>query len=220
MDFIRKKFIQLITQMNSFAFISISKTYNESNIFHWNEPQKSSNIYGNGEKGAGFIPSDDVKELMDELIKEHNYNLLASDLISLNRSLPDARSDECKSLSYTDKLPTTSVIIIFHNEGWTTLLRTVWSVINLSPPELIKEIILVDDMSTWTFLKRPLQDYIEVLPEQIKLIRTLKREGLIRARLIGASHATVSFIIIYEIVESHSIYLALLTRIKIIILFQ
>lgn len=129
---------------------------------------------------------------MDKLLEEHKYNLLASDMISLHRTLPDARSIECKSLSYPARLPTTSVIIIFHNEGWSTLLRTVWSVIDRSPPELIKEIVLVDDFSTWLFLKRPLDDYIELLPVNIILIRTSKREGLIRARLIGAQHATVS----------------------------
>lgn len=129
---------------------------------------------------------------MDQLLREHNYNLLASDMISLHRSLTDARSDECKRLFYPRKLPSTSVIIIFHNEGWTTLLRTVWSIVNQSPKELIKEIILVDDFSTWSFLKRPLEDYVQLIPVKVRVIRTTSREGLIRARLIGAKYATVS----------------------------
>lgn len=160
----------------------------------WREPKKirNANPHGFGEQGVPFVPSDDMKETMAQLLKENNYNLLASDLISLHRSLPDPRLDECKRLSYPEKLPTTSVIIIFHNEAWTTIFRTVWSVIDRSPAELIKEIILVDDVSTWEYLKRPLDDYIELLPARIKLIRTSKREGLIRARLIGAQQATVS----------------------------
>lgn len=147
---------------------------------------------GVGEGGSAFVPSDDLKELMDQLLKEENYNLLASDRISLHRSLPDSRPEECKNLFYPEKLPNTSVIIIFHNEAWTTMLRTVWSVLERSPPELINEIILVDDVSTMPYLKRPLDDYIERIPFRIKLIRTTEREGLIRARLIGAEHATVS----------------------------
>lgn len=58
-------------------------------------------------------------------------------------------ADRCLSLKYPTKLPTASVVIIFHNEAWSTLLRTVHTVLARSPQEYLKEIILVDDHSNY-----------------------------------------------------------------------
>ena len=53
----------------------------------------------------------------------------------------------CKSSKYERYLLKASVVVIFHNEGWSTLMRTVNSVLNRSPPSMLKEIVLVDDFS-------------------------------------------------------------------------
>ncbi|XP_012576137.1 PREDICTED: polypeptide N-acetylgalactosaminyltransferase 4 [Condylura cristata] len=126
----------------------------------------------------------------EELIERYAINIYLSDRISLHRHIEDKRMYECKSLKFNyRKLPTTSVIIAFYNEAWSTLLRTVHSVLETSPAALLKEIILVDDLSDRAYLKTQLETYISGL-QRVRLIRTNKREGLVRARLIGATFAT------------------------------
>ncbi|XP_022425448.1 polypeptide N-acetylgalactosaminyltransferase 13 isoform X1 [Delphinapterus leucas] len=213
----------------------------------------SRNQEGPGEMGkAVLIPKDD-QEKMKELFKINQFNLMASDLIALNRSLPDVRLEgtssvhitrhlirnsgpwahprstesesefyqdpnvillqlkvckaqlystkedthkmklfcilflRCKTKVYPDELPNTSVVIVFHNEAWSTLLRTVYSVINRSPHYLLSEVILVDDASERDFLKLTLDNYVKNLEVPVKIIRMEERSGLIRARLRGAA---------------------------------
>ena len=57
-------------------------------------------------------------------------------------------SSRCANITYRRNLPTTSIIIPSHNEHWSVLLRALYSMLNRTPDELLKEIIIVDDGST------------------------------------------------------------------------
>lgn len=80
---------------------------------------------------------------------------------------------------------------MFHNEAWSTLLRSVHSIIRYSPRELVEEILLVDDASDREYLGKKLDDHMANLPFGFKgrVLRMEKRSGLIKARLKGAAEA-------------------------------
>ncbi|XP_021354684.1 polypeptide N-acetylgalactosaminyltransferase 5-like [Mizuhopecten yessoensis] len=141
--------------------------------------------------------SREERRAYDQGWKDNAFNQYLSDRISLHRSLPDARDPTCRLLQYADDLPEASVIITFHNEAWSVLLRSVHSILDRSPEHLIKEIILSDDFSDREHLHGPLEEYMKDLPK-VKIVRNKKREGLIRTRLLGYSVATGSVLIFLD----------------------
>lgn len=134
-----------------------------------------------------------MQDLADIKFSEYQINIIASDKVAHNRTLPDLRDSRCLDIRYPKLLPSATVIMVVHNEAWSVLLRAIWSVINRSPDELLEELILVDDFSDKSHMKDQLEEYLPTVSNKIKLVRTEKREGLIRARVIGAKQAQVLF---------------------------
>lgn len=153
-------------------------------------------------ESLGMIHSEADKKLKDEGMRKHSFNLLVSDRLGYHREIPDTRHPLCKNEVKTfplSSLPSVSIIICFYNEAFSTLLRTVHSVLDRTPDRLIKEILLVDDFSEDKDIKFKLLKYVmESLPSKVKLIRTPERAGLIRARMFGVSHATGSILVFLD----------------------
>uniref|UniRef100_A0A674MNL3 Polypeptide N-acetylgalactosaminyltransferase n=1 Tax=Takifugu rubripes TaxID=31033 RepID=A0A674MNL3_TAKRU len=117
----------------------------------------------------------------------NKFNQVESDKLRMDRAVPDTRHDHCRHKQWKSDLPASSVVITFHNEARSALLRTVVSVLKKSPPHLVKEIILVDDYSdnlSGVYLGQTLSIvYIAVLVLMFPL-------GLMRSRVRGADAAT------------------------------
>ncbi|XP_023252997.1 N-acetylgalactosaminyltransferase 7 isoform X2 [Seriola lalandi dorsalis] len=165
--------------------------------FEPKEPEPPGVLSGPGEGAKPFILGPEYKDSVQASIKEFGFNMVASDMISLDRTISDIRHEECKYWHYDDRLLTSSVVIVFHNEGWSTLMRTVHSVIKRTPRKYLAEIVMIDDYSNKVHLKERLEEYIKQWNGLVKLFRNEKREGLIQARSIGAKKAAKGQVLIY-----------------------
>ncbi|KAG8134758.1 putative Polypeptide N-acetylgalactosaminyltransferase protein [Naja naja] len=120
--------------------------------FELKEPESHGVVGGPGEEAKPYVLGPEYKESIQASIKEFGFNMVASDMISLDRSINDLRQEECKYWHYDENLLTSSVIIVFHNEGWSTLMRTVHSVIKRTPRKYLAEIVLIDDFSNKDYI--------------------------------------------------------------------
>ena len=159
---------------------------------------------GLGAYGKGVTLEEQTEDDIKELMKQHSFNKLVSDVISLKRDLPDSRHPSCHDIVYDppQSLPTVSVILIFSNEALSAVLRTVWSLILRSPHVMLKEIILVDDGSTHAEITKTLPLYLRSrlsgMSTQIKLQVLPKQIGMVNARLAGAEWATSDMIVFLD----------------------
>ncbi|CAL4093544.1 unnamed protein product, partial [Meganyctiphanes norvegica] len=187
--------IQLLVREEGVVLVNgeLKKDYHDYKYLELEALQK-----GPGDGGIAAVLPPDTKKEYDDLYKVNGFNARLSDEIALNRSLKDIRHPKCKDRLYLAKLPTAAVVVPFHNEHWTTLLRTAYSAYVRAPKHLLKEIILVDDASTKDFLGVKLDNWLAKHLPIGKVVRLPERWGLIRARLEGAKHTTADVIIFLD----------------------
>ena len=162
--------------------------------------------------------SKETKEMKTIAHTKSCFNKVRSDSLPLDRPIPDVRPHGCSSEWYYSAphseqqgqsfvsrllsnvvpvsrlvLPDTSVVFVFYNEPMSTLLRSIHSVLDRSPPDLLREIILVNDGSDgeapWLREGAEFERHIQLLPKT-RIANLAGRNGLMRARNIGAALAT------------------------------
>eukprot|EP00914_Ancora_sagittata_P032385 GHVO01065546.1.p1 GENE.GHVO01065546.1~~GHVO01065546.1.p1 ORF type:complete len:636 (+),score=78.71 GHVO01065546.1:182-1909(+) len=132
------------------------------------------------------------------------FNLLLSDSIDLDRDASDNRPNQCRDKRYDyNELPSACIIIVFYNEPFSTLMRSVHSVLNRTPSSILHQIILVDDGSDIDWISRDgsnyIEEYIHYIPKT-RLVRNDKRKGIVGARMTGIRACEAP---IFVILDSH-----------------
>ncbi|XP_028256464.1 probable polypeptide N-acetylgalactosaminyltransferase 8 [Parambassis ranga] len=164
--------------------------------------------------------SEEEQKEAEGLFQRYGYNTFLSDRLPLNRQIPDTRPARCAEKKYPEDLPTLSVVLIYLDEALSVIKRAVRSIIDKTPAQLLKEIILVDDHSSNEDLKEKLDDYINSIHEErpglVKKVRHSEQLGLTQARLSGWKMATADVVAILDAhIEVHVQWAEpLLTRIK------
>lgn len=116
---------------------------------------------------------------------DNNANTISINLTTSHSS--DAASKSNPLIIHNVIRLKASIVICYYNEAPSALLRTIYTVLKRSPIQLIEEIIIVDDFSDLEYHFDTFKSFITT--NLVKLVRTSKREGLIRARLFGAELA-------------------------------
>lgn len=147
----------------------------------------------------GLVRNMEEQKKREEGYKDFAFNILVSDSLSFDRELPDTRHNLCKNITYEKNLPNASIVICFYNEHYKTLLRSLYSIINRTPKNLLHEIILVNDYSDSEILHVQVKNYVDTnFKSIVKYYKTERREGLIRARMFGAKKASGDVLIFLD----------------------
>eukprot|EP00922_Rhytidocystis_sp_ex-Travisia-forbesii_P046954 GHVS01069985.1.p1 GENE.GHVS01069985.1~~GHVS01069985.1.p1 ORF type:complete len:609 (+),score=78.70 GHVS01069985.1:290-2116(+) len=177
-------------------------------VYEKQSPTRQHGILGIRPDGLpGWVPGPAPPPDMDmalALSEGGGFNLKMCGHLPLDRDAKDSRHPECKKVNYDyPTLEPASIIIVFFNEPFSTLMRSVHSVLNLTPPSLMRELILVDDGSTMEHIRpggnHQLQDYVDLLPN-VRLVRNDVRKGIVGARLKGINESRAP---IFVILDSH-----------------
>eukprot|EP00038_Savillea_parva_P009742 m.185560 g.185560 ORF g.185560 m.185560 type:complete len:748 (-) comp16477_c0_seq1:130-2373(-) len=140
----------------------------------------------------------------ESMFKQYGFNLRASNELPLARDQPDIRTGQCKAEQYPrpTQLPLTSVIIIFYNEAMSTLLRNVIGVLNRTPPDMLGELLLIDDNSTLPQLELLDEHLSRIRPiearNKVRLVRRNVHNGIVGARNRGAKEALHDVIVFLD----------------------
>ncbi|KAK8388591.1 hypothetical protein O3P69_020529 [Scylla paramamosain] len=135
-----------------------------------------------GVDAAGYLSGGRTRDREHDPYAQHAFNVRVANSLQPDRPIPDTRHPRCRGLDFDEEeLNTLSVVVTFHNEARSTLLRTLVSILNRTPQDLLEDIVLVDDASD-----DPSDGLLLAGLPKVRLVRNEQRQGLARSRVRGA----------------------------------
>ena len=118
----------------------------------------------------------------------------------LRTDLPQFRPEGCAKEDYRRSKTTISVVMNYHNELLSLLLRSVYTVIREIPRQNLHEVILIDDASNLTQHHdlHYVQELMEALLVPVKFHRFESNMGLIYSRRFGCQQATGDAVLVLD----------------------
>ena len=132
------------------------------------ETTKSGKLGADG-KAVHFVPvKKEIQTLQNEIIAKFTIDHVLSDRIGLHRKIGEHRHPQCltKNYSILENPKKASIIFNVFNEAWSTLIRSVFSILHTAPLSLVEEMILIDDNSDFSFLGERLDQKIAEIEQK------------------------------------------------------
>lgn len=109
---------------------------------------------------------------------------------------PEVRHKKCLQKTYDlNALPTVTLVIPYLNETWAQMSKTMASVFKHSAPELLDEVLFIDDANApeWQY-----HDELMAIHPKVRIYRNDERQGLIRSKVIGSKLVTSPIMMFME----------------------
>uniref|UniRef100_A0A8R1U0S2 Glyco_trans_2-like domain-containing protein n=1 Tax=Onchocerca volvulus TaxID=6282 RepID=A0A8R1U0S2_ONCVO len=191
-------YVSVITVINASntSKISAEKISSEDELMILNENEKEKkeavNCDPSTPKEKNEIENEIERKRYEWGVEKFAYDILASDKVGPRRELSPVYHKLCESLPRNISLDV-SIIIIYHNEALSVLIRMLNSIFDNTPSKLLKEIILYDDCSDYDTL--PINhiinygNHVRWPMEKIITRRSNERLGLIKAKVYASRMA-------------------------------
>uniref|UniRef100_A0A914H9W3 Glycosyltransferase 2-like domain-containing protein n=1 Tax=Globodera rostochiensis TaxID=31243 RepID=A0A914H9W3_GLORO len=131
------------------------------------------------------------------------FNQWVSDKIGPVRKLETMAHPKCANIDYSKVHSKVSVVVIYHNEMLSVLVRMINSIFNESPAHLLTEVILYDDFTESNLdIGASLKEYAKMSKgnweSKIRFMKASERQGLIRAKVLASREAKGDVIVFLD----------------------